>query len=124
MRKIDRNALKGTWIKFPEDEEVELLMKPFSLFNLTKMPNEENMDFARLWDIFNFCVLDWKGILDKDGKPIECDEKNRKMVFDYDSEILNFALDQSGVLREEMVTAKEIKNLSTSQPGETPKKEK
>ena len=124
MRKFDKKSLKGTWVKFPEDEEVQLLLKPFSLFNLTKLPNEQSLDFDKVWDIFNYCVLGWKGIVDSDGKEIPCDEKNKKMVFDYDGDILTFVLDQSGVLREGMVTAKEIKNLQTSQPGETQKKEK
>ena len=46
------------------------------------------------------------------------------MVFDYDQDMLSFVMDESNKLRDRVLPGIEIKNLSTSQPGETPKKEK
>jgi len=124
MRKFNKKTAKGSWIPFPDDEEVQLKIRPFSLFNLTKIPTEEGMDFDQFWTIFNYSVLEWKGIQDSNGEPLKCDEENKKIVFDYDQPVVLFAVEQSTKLRDEVITEKEVKNLQTSQPGETPKQEK
>jgi len=124
MRKFNQKTAKGTWIDFPEDKEVKLLLRPFSLFNLTKIPTNENMDFDQFWAIFSYSVLEWKGIQNVDGKDLKCDEENKRMVFDYDQDLILFVVEQSTKLRENVLSEKEIKNLSTSQPGETKEQEK
>jgi len=124
MRKFNQKTVKGTWVDFPEDKEVKIQIRPFSLFNLTKLPSEDNVDFTQFWDIFKFCVLDWKGIQDINGKDLKCDDENKRMIFDFDQELILFVVNESSRLRSEVIPEKEIKNLSTSQPGETQKKEK
>ena len=124
MKKFNTKTIQGKWITLPEDKEVQILIRPFSLFNLTKIPTEDTVDFEQFWGIFNYCVLEWKGFVDAEGKPLPCDEKNKRIVFDYDQEVIAFVTDEAGKLRDEVVPQKEIKNLSTSQPGETNKQEK
>lgn len=124
MRKFNTKNIKGKWITHPEDKEVQVRIRPFSLFSFTKIPTEENVDMSQFWGIFNYCVLDWKGFVDSNDKPMKCTEENKRIVFDYDQDIILFVVNEASEMRESVVSEKEVKNLSTSQPGETAKQEK
>ena len=124
MRKYNQKTAKGEWIVFPEDEEVQILVRPFSLFNLTRLPSEDDFNFKQFLEIYDYCVLDWKGIQDDEGKPLKCNDENKKMVFNFDQELVLFVVNESTKLRDKILTEKEVKNSETSQPGETTKQEK
>ena len=109
MKKFNVKTTKGEWLKFLEDEEVELNIRPFSLFSLTKVPSEETVDMTQLWNIFNYCLIDWKGIEGETG-PMECNEENKKIVYDYDQQLVAFVVARASELRDNVVSKKEIKN--------------
>ena len=124
MRKFKQKIAKGKWTTFPEDDEVQVLIRPFSLFNLTKIPTEVDVDFTQFMDIYNYCLLDWKGIQDNQGNDLKCNDDNKKLVFDFDQELVLFVVNECSKLRQDVLSGKAIKNLSTSQPGETKQQEK
>lgn len=124
MRKFNKKTANGRWVTLPEDKEVQVKIRPFSLFNLTKIPTENDVDFKQYWNIFNYCAVEWKGMQDNEGKDLKCDEENKKMVFDYDLDVVLFVVGEATKLRDKVISEKEIKNSSTSQPGETKKQEK
>ena len=124
MRTIKNKSIKGVWVPFPDDKDVQILIRPFSLFTMTKMPNEDDVDFTEFWNIFNYCVVDWKGINDEDNKPLKCNEETKKIVYDFDQELVGFIVEQSSNAREGLVSGKAVKNLSKSPDGEDKKSEK
>ena len=124
MKKYKKKLALGTWIKFPEDKEVECRIRPFSLFNMTKLPNDETeLSIKQIWETFNYSLLDWKGIEGEDGS-LDCNEENKRLVYDFDQELVMFIISESSKLREKIITLDEIKNLKTSQLGDILKTEK
>jgi hypothetical protein len=127
MRKYNKVKSKGQWFDFPQDTELKLFIKPFSLFTMSKLPSEQennNMNMGDLFPSFNYCVTDWKGFVDEDGKELKCNEENKKLIFDFDQEIVNFVIDKAMATRSQVYEAQEVKNLPKSHDGEAPKKEK
>ncbi len=123
MKKFNKKSVQGEWINFPDDKEVKFKIRPFTLFNITKLPSEDNFDIGQVWNIFNYSVVGWKGIEDESG-PMECNEENKKLVYDFDQDLVIFVSEQASSLREKVISRKEIKNSQTSQPGVTKKKDK
>jgi len=109
MRNYNKKIVDGTWITFPEDKEVQIKIKPFSLFSMIKDPNNESYNAETFWAIFNHIVLDWKGV-QSDGKKLECNEENKKFVFDYDQPIALFVINESSAMRTQIISEKELKN--------------
>ena len=124
MKKYNIKNIKGKWVDFPDDKEVKLLLRPFSLFSFTKVPSDDSIDPKEFLPIFSYCVIDWKGFVDSDNNKLKCNDENKKIVFDYDQDIVIFVINEAGKIRDSVITEKEIKNSETSQPGETKKQEK
>jgi len=126
MRKINTKPLKGRWFTYPDDKEIEVLIRPFSLFNMSKMPSTEvsEINVTDFFDNFNYVCLDWKGLVDEDDAPIKCDADNKKMIYDYFQELIGFVIEKAMEMRSEIISEKSVKNLSKSPDGETPKSEK
>ena len=125
MKKFNVKQTKGVWITSPDDKEVQVLIKPVSIFSLTKLPSEEKITVIDAWNMFNQMVIDWKGIVDEDNKPIKCDEVGKKLIYEYDQDLVSFIIEECNELREKVSgSKKEIKNSETSQPGEEAKQEK
>lgn len=90
MRKINKSVLKNTWFKFDKDESVEIQIRPFPVTTLLiGIVNKDDYQ-KTMWERYNYCVVDWKGILNEKGEPLECSEENKKFVFDWDEELLIF----------------------------------
>jgi len=123
MKKYNTHTTKGEWITLPSDEEVKFKLRPFSIFSLTKKPSEDNVDMSEMWNVFNYCVIDWKGLEGEDGS-MDCNEDNKRIVYDYDQELVVFITNESTRLREKVIGGKGLKNSLTSQPGDTTKQEK
>ena len=125
MRKFKVKPIKGVWIDVPGDEEVKLQIKPMSVFTLKKLPTTSEITIEDGWNMFNMMLIGWKGFVDEDDKPLECNEENKKMVYEYDQDLVTFAIEECNKLREQVVGEKsEIKNSSPSQDGEGTKQEK
>jgi hypothetical protein len=128
MRKIKSKSItKGIWFKFPDDEDLRIKIKPFSLFLVVSSPSDlttnQDLDPDKLWKIFNNSIVDWEGYSNEDV-PLECNEENKKMVFEYDHEVVAFVIEKSTGLRDTIVTPGELKNLQTSLDGGEIKEEK
>jgi len=127
MRKFNKSKAKGKWFDFEQDQELKLFIKPFSLFTMNKLPSDPTdtqMNVSDLFPAFNYCVNDWKGFVDENGVELKCNEENKKLIFDFDQEIVTFVIDKAMSIRAEIYEAQEIKNLQKSQDGEAQKNEK
>ncbi len=126
MRKFNIKPIKGVWVPLPDDKEVSVNIKPTSVFVLKKLPSDDaKITIEDGWNMFNAMLIDWKGIVAEDDKPIKCNEENKRMIFEYDQDLVSFVMEECNKLRESVIgEKKQIKNLSSSQPGEDQKKEK
>jgi hypothetical protein len=125
MRRFNTKQKKSEWFTpFEDDKEVKIKIQPFSLLNLTKVPSRDTFGIQELYDIFTNCVIDWKGILDStDDKLMPCDDENKTRVFNQDFEMATLVVNRAISLKVQVVSEKEIKNSSTSQPGKETKQE-
>jgi len=114
MRKFNTNKIKDSWVDYTEDD-LKFQVRPFKLLSLTNLPNDDGIHMEQLWNIFNYIVTDWKGIENESG-PMECNEENKKIVFEYDQELVSFCVGKAAEMREG-VTGKELKNSGNSQIG-------
>ncbi len=109
MKDYNKKIIDGTWVTSPEDKDVQVKIKPFSVFSMIKLPNEKDFDTEKFWAVFNFVVLDWKGI-HSDGKKLDCDEDNKKFVFDFDQDFALWVVNQATEMRQKVISNEEIKN--------------
>ena len=111
MRKINTKTTEGVWVKYPEDQDIQFLIRPFSIFNLQRMPSAENADFTidEYWTIFNYCLVDWKGIYDENDKPLKCNEQNKKLIADHIQDLATFVIEEA-VKAKGNVSEKAVKN--------------
>ncbi len=123
MKKFNTKQTKGEWITHPDDKEVQIKIRPFSLFSITKIPSADNVDMSEVWNIFNYSVIGWRGLENEDG-PMDCNEANKKLVYDFDQDLVVFVTSEAATLRDKVVGGKDLKNSSTSQPGATKKQDK
>lgn len=120
MKKFNTKLFKGIWVSCPDQESIQIKIRPFSIFSSTKNPADENFDLKEVWNQFNYCVTAWKGFQDENGD-MECNEANKKIVFEFDQELALFVLKEASDLREKVCGAQELKNSETSQPGDMTK---
>jgi len=99
--KINKKAVKTDWFEYNETVKFNLKPFPFSSIKVTDVD-------ASLWEQFKFCIIDWKGLEDDDGKKLECDEENKKFIFDYVPELREFVFQSVRKYSEKI--AGEIKN--------------
>jgi len=119
MKKINVSKTKGQWFDYDKDSDVKFNLRPFTVFTLTKLPSEQTLSPEDFWNIFNYSLLDWKGIVGDDDKALKCNEDNKKIVFEYDKEVVAFITGKITELRSGVIPEEEIKNLSKLPAGET-----
>jgi len=124
--KLNTKKLQETKvITHPQYPNVKVTIRPFSLFALNQIPSSSSIkDINEYFTIFNYVVLSWEGINDENDKRLQCNEVNKRIMFDSDftfaSEIVFTAIQmRSGLIKEE-----ERKNLQTSPTGEEQVSEK
>ena len=112
MKKINTKPLKGKWFAYPEDKEIEILIRPFSLFTMGTMPSTDvnEINITDFYNNFAYVTLDWKGILDDDDKPLKCNDDNKRILYDYFQELVGFVIDCAMKAREEILSDKDSKN--------------
>jgi len=111
MKVINKKASKGTWVKYPKDKSIELLVRPLSIYDFDKLPSED-MEITPK-EFGKFCeglLVDWKGFVDEDGKALKCTDENKRILSDHDQEIAAFVINTAAELKSAVVTDTEIKN--------------
>lgn len=88
--KITKKIVEPEWVDYPEQEGVKFKIRQFPITSVAFLSSEkQNMhDFA--WERFNYIVVDWEGIVDDDDKPLECNEENKRFIFDWYIEIMTW----------------------------------
>ena len=97
MLKLNKKIVKGMWYSFPDDEDIEIKIKPFpftkNLFEYLNAGKDiETNQVAQAILMFMECVIDWKGLLDGDNVPLKCNKENKEIVFENVPDIVSFVL--------------------------------
>lgn len=82
--KINRKIAENRWERF--DDDVEFLIRRFPYSRLVEPGDTGKL----LFDPYDYCLVDWKGLFDEDGKPFDYDVKNKRLLFDYYTDIREF----------------------------------
>lgn len=84
--KIDKNIIEPKWYEFNKSVKFKIKPFPFSAqTNTTVLPLMEEQ--------FMFCLVDWQGIHEKDGKTkLPVTDENKKFLYDYSAAIMNFVI--------------------------------
>jgi len=65
--------------------DARLFIRPYpsSKSNLVIRDGRPVISGEDQWDIFNYCLVDWKNVTDATGATISCTEDIKKKVFDF-----------------------------------------
>jgi hypothetical protein len=112
MKKFKKSLLSGSWIKDPNDETIEYLIRPISIISMTTQPSalEKEIKFNDTIEWFIFALKDWKGVVDDDDKPLPCDDENKRMFFDFNPDGATFIVNKGFELRAGVIPKDELKN--------------
>jgi len=111
MRKYNIKNTQGNWVTHPDDPSLKFKIRPLSLINLNQPPTTEaGIKTNDLWEWFNYICMEWEGFIDEDNKKLECNDKNKELVFNFDQEIVGYIIDQSNIIRDSIIKRDELKN--------------
>jgi len=100
MLKLNKKANKEKW--FDYDEDIAFLIRPFPLSEKALSPSESNI-LDILTKIAKYSLVDWKGVVDENDKPIKCDEENKTFLLNYSEEIIYFICDHAKKMNSDLV---------------------
>jgi len=100
MITLDKKTTNTEWVEYDEDVSFEL--RPFPLSQRSLTPSGSNIIEVLIKQAI-YCLVDWKGIVDTEGELIKCDAENKKFLFDYSDELVNFVCDNSAKLNAKLV---------------------
>jgi hypothetical protein len=105
LRQLNIDNTKGKWFKFKDD--VELHIRPFPLSCGMIYRSLDVKIFAEYnLEQFKYCVTAWKGFVDEDNKNLECNDENKKLIFDYDSELVTYVFEKINSFNSNLVEQK------------------
>jgi hypothetical protein len=108
--KINKSILQEKWVVFSDDEGVRFKIKPFPMSSGMLFDSDEKRLLQYTWDKFNFCVVNWEGLTDQDDKPLECNEENKKFIYDYVPEITTWISHEINKTTDNVLEKKTSKN--------------
>ncbi len=132
MFKLNTKANNPQWFKFPQDKEIEVRIRPASMYTFPRFPNDQGEYDLTPKDFCDMCValiVDWKGVIDENDKPVKCSIQNKLQAVEQIEGFSTWVMEKStalsqGISVEEVKQEQELKNLPKSPDGETPKSEK
>lgn len=81
MAKLNFKKLEGKWVDYLD---MRLLIRPFpaSAFPFT-ISSADMKSGEYFWTITKACLMGWENVNDVDGNPIEFNEENKRLLYDY-----------------------------------------
>ena len=118
MRTLNKKKTIGEWITFPEDPTFKLKIRPLNILSMNKTPTSTETTLSEMWEWFDYILVDWSGYMDEEDKVIECNEEMKKLVYNFDQDVVSFCIEQAMKLRKEIISEAEADNLKKSAGGE------
>lgn len=101
---IKKGLDKGVWCKYKEG--IEFLIR---VFKISEFDFEEKSSSKTLMNNFMYCLADWKGITEEDGKTkFKCTKENKEYIYNYYIETREFVFGEIKKQQDEL--EKSIKN--------------
>lgn len=101
---IKKKLDEGVWCKYKG--KIEFLIR---VFKISEFDFEEKSSAASLLNNYLYCLVDWKGLTDDDGKTkFECTKENKEYLYNYYTEIREFVFEE--VKNQQDKLEKSIKN--------------
>jgi len=97
---FNRKKMKNKWFEF--DDDVSFLIKPFPLSERALSPSGTNI-IEIIMKQAEYCLVDWKGIVDENNKPIKCNEENKRFILDFSDELATFICECSKTMNEGII---------------------
>lgn len=107
---MSRKLQKNKWVSMPDEDDVKFLMRPFSVLHLKTIPTDDKVTAEIMWEVFNAAIMGWEGLNDDEGKPLACNETNKRLVAEQFQDILSFVFTESISKVEGQISDKESKN--------------
>ena len=86
--KINSKLEDGKWVKY--NEKVQFKIRAFPVKNLMLVSDSmEHMETVGL-KICDYCVTDWKGFEDEEGKEFKYSDENKTYLFNYYPAFIEF----------------------------------
>lgn len=74
----------GKPIEAPDDPAFRIRPYPQGRMQVVmRRGGDQMLTGERLWDRFNYCLVDWRNVVDAAGAPVPCNEKTKLDMFDY-----------------------------------------
>jgi len=106
-------------VTHPQYDSVKVTIRPFSLFALNQTPSSERLEsVTEYFNIFNYSIVNWEGVLDEDSEVLKCNPENKKLMFDADFPFAVQIVHEAIEMRSGLVTEEERKNYPPSLDGE------
>lgn len=82
--KIKKSAVKERWIDYPDEDGVKFKVRPFPMSEGTLAFGDDPKQLTEItWKKFNYCVVDWQGLVDDNDQTLDCNEENKRFLFDF-----------------------------------------
>ena len=93
---------EAVWFPWEGNTEIEIRSFPYSQL----LAGEGFVE--GLWSQFNYCVMNWKGFVDEEGKEYSCNEETKRYLFDYSKKLQGFVYVKAKELNDKVLS--ELKN--------------
>lgn len=104
--KLNRSLLKSKWVTFEEAKGVSFEVRPFPASHnaVRSLSGEDKVEV--FWKIFEYCLIDWKGVEGEDNKALECNADNKRMLYDYSEAAMMFIITMSAKNKDKIIEKK------------------
>lgn len=87
---IKKKLDEGVWCKYKG--KIEFLIR---LFKISELDFEEKSTAKTIMSNYMYCLVDWKGFTEEDGKTeFKCSDENKEYVYNYYAEIREFVFEE------------------------------
>lgn len=106
--KVNKKAAKQKWVELDTDKDTKFLIQPFPLSRGHYIPTDDSSIYLHMKERFIYCIIDWKGIVDEEDKPLKCNDENKDFIFEYVSQISSFIINKVSEFDKDIVIEKKI----------------
>lgn len=100
---IKKKLNEGVWCKYKG--KIEFLIR---MFKISELDFEEKSTAKSIMNNYMYCLSDWKGFIDEDGKEFKCTKENKEYLYDYYTEVRDFVFAE--IKKQQDKLEKSIKN--------------
>jgi len=122
---ITKLSYEAEWYDFETGDKITgpgektcLKVRPYPLSSTQFSYGKDGLVIKgdKQFEIFNYCLVDWRNINDQEGKPLPCSHAVKKKIYDFDMAGISAFVNNRNTLFSSRKEAEE-KNLQTGGDG-------